>query len=258
MHWNTFFVRLTVSPLGVDRRERASMEPAPTETKTVAPGPNGCSVRTADGRIVQVPEGWELLPPGDAALTRRVKAGGASWTMQEKKGRRTFSRGVWAPVGRIASIRAELEAERSTESYAKRRKADAIRRDRKQAEYVEDFRGAVVTFLDFASCHAGIAERLADAVTKHATPVGSGTVARTQRIPIEQRAESAVIAWLRHETTAYENIKIARVKGKRHEVRRMLAEQSRRLLEGYRVGDSVDPQKCPLRQALHNEGGGAA
>jgi hypothetical protein len=230
----------------------------PTETRIVAPGPDDRSVRFANGQIVQVPGGWELLPPGDAALTRRVKAGGPNWTVQEKKGRRMFSHGVWAPADRIVSIRAELEAERSTESYAKRRKADANRRERKQAEYVEDFRGAVVAFLDFAACHADLAERLADAVTKHATPVGSGTVARTQRIPVEQRAESAVIAWLRHETTAYENMKIARIKGKRREVRRMLAEQSRRLLAGYRAGDEVDLQQCPLRQALYNGDGGAA
>jgi len=49
------------------------------------------------------------------------------------------------------------------------------------------------------------------AVSQHATPVGSGTVARTERIPIQQRAESAVIAWMRHQTTAYDNMKIARV-----------------------------------------------
>ena len=230
----------------------------PTQTRIVAPGPNGRSVRTADGEIIQVPEEWELLPPGDAALTRRVKAGGPSWVVQEKKGRRTFSRGVWAQADRIASIRAELEAERSTESYAKRRKADASRRERKQSEYVEDFRGAVVAFLDFATCHTNIAEQLADAVTKHATPVGSGTVARTQRIPIERRAESAVIAWLRHATTAYDNMKIARVKGKRREVRRMLAEESRRLLKGYRVGEDVDPKQCQLWRALHDDGGEAA
>ena len=227
----------------------------PTQTRIVAPGPNGRSVRTADGEIIQVPEEWELLPPGDAALTRRVKAGGPSWVVQEKKGRRTFSRGVWAQADRIASIRAALEAERSTESYAKRRKADASRRERKQSEYVEDFRGAVVAFLDFATCHTNIAEQLADAVTKHATPVGSGTVARTQRIPIERRAESAVIAWLRHATTAYDNMKIARVKGRRREVRRMLAEESRRLLEGYRAGDAVDAKQCPLRRALEDVGG---
>lgn len=222
----------------------------PTETRIVAPGPKDRSVCTADGRIVQVPAGWELLPPGDAALARRVKAGWPSWTVQEKQGRRTFSRGVWASADRIASIRAELEVERSTESYAKRRKADANRRERKQAEYVEDFHSAVLAFLDFAACHADMADRLATAVTKHATPVGSGTVARTQRIPVEQRAESAVIAWLRHQTTAYDNMKIAPAKGKRREERRMLAEQSRRLLAGYRAGDTMDPQQCPLQQAV--------
>jgi hypothetical protein len=107
----------------------------------------------------------------------------------------------------------------------------------------------VATFLDFAPCYASLAEQLADAVTQHATPVGSGTVARTQRIPIEKRAESAVIAWLRHATTAYDNMKIPRIKGKRREVRRMLAEHSRRLLEKYRAGNETD-LTCPLRQAL--------
>jgi hypothetical protein len=43
-------------------------------------------------------------------------------------------------------------------------------------------------------------------VTTHAAPVGSGTVARTERIPIERRAEAAVIAWMRHQTTAYDNL----------------------------------------------------
>jgi hypothetical protein len=62
-----------------------------------------------------------------------------------------------------------------------------------------------------------------------------------------------VIAWLRHATTAYDNMKIPRVKGQRREVRRMLAEQSRRLLEKYRAGSEADPA-CPLRRALSNVG----
>jgi len=44
-------------------------------------------------------------------------------------------------------------------------------------------------------------KRLAQAVTTHATPVGSGTVARSRRIGVEERAEAAVIAWMRHQTT---------------------------------------------------------
>lgn len=222
----------------------------PEQTRIVAPSTAERCVQLANGQVLQVPTGWDLLPPGDAALTRRVKAGGPSWTVQKKKGRKTFSLGVWAPAERIATIRAVLEEERSTDAYAKRRKADAARRERKQQEYVEDFRGAVVAFLDFSPRHEELESRLADAVTAHATPVGSGTVARTQRIPIERRAESAVIAWLRHATTAYDNMKIPRVKGKRREVRRMLAERSRRLLEKYRSGTVVDGDVCPLQQAM--------
>jgi hypothetical protein len=225
----------------------------PDQTRIVAPGPSDRTVRTADGQILHAPADWELLPPGDATLTRRVKAAGPTWTVQVKKGRKTFSRGVWAPADRIAAIRADLEAERSTDAYTKRLAAETARRDRKQANYVEDFRGAVVAFLDFAPCYAGLAEQLADAVTQHATPVGSGTVARTQRIPIERKAEFAVVAWLRHATTAYDNMKIPRVKGKRREVRRMLADQSRRLLEKYRAGHEADPT-CPLQQALSSNG----
>jgi hypothetical protein len=221
----------------------------PDQTRIVSPGPNDRTVLAVGGQILHAPAEWELLPPGDAALTRRLKTAGPTWTVQEKKGRKTFSRGVWAPADRIAAIRAELASERSTESYAKRRAADVARRKRKQTEYVEDFRGAVLAFLDFAPCHGELAEQLADAVTQHATPVGSGTVARTQRIPLERRAESAVIAWLRHATTAYDNMKIPRIKGKRREVRRMLAEQSRRLLERYRAGQGADPT-CPLQQVL--------
>jgi hypothetical protein len=191
------------------------------------------------------------LPPGDATLTRRVKADGPTWTIQQKKGRKLFSLGVWTSAARIAEIRSALEAERSTAAYAKRRASDTARRERKQTEYVEDFHAALLTFLDFAPGNAKLAEQLADAVTRHATPVGSGTVARTQRLPIERRAESAVIAWLRHATTAYDEMKIARVKGKRREVRRMLADQSRRVLDKYRTGRAEDPI-CPLRVALRS------
>ena len=221
-------------------------------TNIFTPGPTPDTVRTADGRVLNVPEGWSLLPPGDAALTRRVKAAGEHWVVQEKKGRKVFSRGVWAPAATFERIQADLQVERSTASYAKRKEADARRRDKAQAEYVEDFHAAVLDFLAFHPAHAGLAERLAHAVADHATPVGSGTVARTKRIPVEQRAEAAVIAWLRHQTTAYDSLKIPKVKGKRREVRRMLAQRSQELLGRYRSGDSV-AEECPLKKALRND-----
>ena len=220
-----------------------------TTSNTFTPGPTPNTVRSADGNVLTAPDGWVLLPPGDAALTRRVKATGDHWIVQEKKGRKVFSRGVWAAAATIDKIRAELEAERSTESYAKRKVADARRRDKAQAEYVEDFYGAVVAFLAFHPAHADLAHCLAHAVADHATPVGSGTVARTKRIPVEQRAEAAVIAWMRHQTTAYESMPISRVKGKRREVRRMLAQRSQELLSRYRRGEPVG-EECPLKKAL--------
>lgn len=222
----------------------------PHETRIVAPGPNERTVLTADGRVLDVPRDWKLLPPGDAGLTRRVKTAGPTWTVLQKRGRKLFSLGVWAPAERIEAIERELAAERSTASYAKRRQADTARRERKHEEYVAEFRAAVLDFLAFAPAHAELARALAEAVTRHATPVGSGTVARTERIPIEKRAESAVIAWLRHQTTAYEQMHIPRAKGKRREVRRALAEESRRLLATYRSNRAADASGCPIRAAL--------
>jgi len=218
-------------------------------SNTFTPGPTPNTVRCADGKVLTVPDGWVLVPPGDAALTRRVKAAGDHWIVQEKKGRKVFSRGVWAPSATIDIIRADLDAERSTESFAKNKEADARRREKAQAVYVEDFQGAVVAFLAFHANYADLASQMARVVTDHATPVGSGTVARTKRIPVEERAEAAVIAWMRHSTTGYDGMTIPRVKGKRREVRRMLARRSHQLLEGYRRGEQV-PHDCPLQCAL--------
>ncbi|HEX3314335.1 MAG TPA: DUF2293 domain-containing protein [Gemmataceae bacterium] len=218
-------------------------------TGTYAPGPTPNAVRTADGVLLTVPTGWSLLAPGDAALTRRVKAAGDHWVVQERRGRKIFSRGVWADAATIERIRAELVVERSTESFAKKKVADARRRAEVQAAYVEDFHGAVVTFLAFHPTHAELADRLARAVTEHATPVGSGTVARTKRISVDRRAEAALIAWMRHRTTGYDNMFIERIRGERREVRRMLAQRSKEILTRYRRGDPAG-DSCPLWAAL--------
>jgi hypothetical protein len=186
-----------------------------------APGPTAGTVRAADGTVHTIPSGWELLPPGDASLTRRVKAAADTWAVQEKRGRKVFSRGVWVAAGVVTRVKEELDAERATPAFAKKKQQATARREKEQAEYVEDFHAAVRAWLAFHPVHADVAEELARRVTAHATPVGSGTVARTERIPIQQRAEAAVIAWMRHQTTAYDTMAIPRVKGERREVRRL-------------------------------------
>lgn len=217
------------------------------------PGPKPGTVSKPDGTVVPVPAGWELLPPGDAALTRRVKAAGDYWIMEEVRGRKVFSKGIWACAQTISSIRAVLERERATEKFAKTQVANALRREASQSRYVDDFFHAVLKFLSFHEKHHDVGERLARAVTEHATPVGSGTVARTKRISLSERAEAAVIAWMRHNTTAYDNMTVPKVKGKRREIRRMLASQSQKLLSKYRDG-SVVPMSCPLQKALAKPG----
>lgn len=224
--------------------------PMTHQSLIVAPGPRPETVVTQDGLVLVPPPDWSLLLPGDPGLTRRVKAAGPSWTVQEKKGRKIFSQGVWAPKIHIAHAMQQLDAERSTESYAKKQAASARRREKTQSEYVVTFREAILQFLAFAPAHAEIAALLADAVAEHATPVGSGTVARTQRIPVEQRAESAVIAWMRHQTTFYDQMKIPRIKGERRAVRRQLAQQSRQLLQKYRESAAIPVGSCILRAAF--------
>src|SRR5690348_13446878 len=103
---------------------RQARRPAmPQECLIVSPGPDARSVRTASGEVRRVPDGWELLPPGDAGLTRRVKAGGPTWTVQERKGRKVLSRGLWAPADVIQAAREALAAERATPTYARKRAA---------------------------------------------------------------------------------------------------------------------------------------
>ena len=203
-----------------------------------------------DGTAVPAPPGWEALPPGDAGLTRRVKALSDTIAVVEMRGRKKFSRGLWAPAAIIAQARAEIESERASPAYAKRQAAAARRRDEAQADYVEDFRAAVAAFLSFHPRYATLQASLAEAVAAHATPVGSGTVARTKRIPVEERAEAAVIAWLRHQTTAYDHMHINRVKGERRRVRQQLASISRGLLDAHRRDLPHDASVCPLCKAV--------
>jgi len=227
------------------------MSEIPVTLAEVRPSSKSRQVITTDGKQLPVPDGWELLPPGDAALSRRIKKDGPTWTVKEKKGRRLFSQGIWAPADRIAALRAALEVERQDPSYQKKLDAGRARREKQQTAYAADFEMAVFDYLAFAPQYRDLAKEMSGRIARHATPVGSGTVARTRRIPIEQRAEAATIAWMRHQTTAYDGMIIPREKGRRREVRRQLAQRSKQLLDAYRSG-AERPSACPLAKALRS------
>lgn len=207
-------------------------------------------VETFQGERMKIPAGWDLLPPGDAGLTRRVKKAGVHWVVKSWYKKRWISEGVLAPSESIRSLRDELDAERKDPAYAKKLEAGRKRRAKQEEVYAEDFAGAVRDFLGFHHRYTEMAGKLSEMIAAHATPVGSGTVARTKRIPIERRAEAATIAWLRHQTTSYDHMHIARVKGERREVRKALADESRRRLAGYRKGVEMG-SGCPIWRAVN-------
>ena len=218
------------------------------DMRIVNPGKNGNLVG-GKGEILVPPASWAFLPAGDAGITRKVTSKGAFWRVEVKMGRRIISQGIWAPATTIAQAMEEVEKLRLTEEYKKKRVSDINRREKKQELYVIEFCKAVEDYLGFHDCYKEMEKKLARAVTVHAIPVGSGTVARTQTIPIEERAAHAVIAWMRHQTTAYDNVKIERIKGERRAVRRGFAQESVALLANYRQGRGIK-DNCPLQKAI--------
>ena len=202
-----------------------------------------------NGHPVTPPEGWAFLPAGDAGVTRKVSSAGVFWRVQVKMGRRIISKGLWAPKNTIELAVLQMQSTRQTELYQKKVEAAKRRREKIQTEYVDDFCNQVERFLNFHPIYKDMGAKMAKLVSLHATPVGSGTVARTATISIEERASRAVIAWMRHQTTAYDQMPIARVKGERRRVRRMLAQRSVELLESYRKGEPIKID-CPLYAAL--------
>lgn len=216
--------------------------------RIMSPGKNG-QIINEYGLPEKPPKDWAFLPAGDAAVTRKASAKGDFWRVQVKKGRRTQSLGIWAPAAHIEEARKAVDTMRAAPDYEKKKASAAKSRDKKQAAYKVEFEQAVRQHLNFHSKHKALEIKMAKLVTEHAIPIGSGTVARTAMIPIEEKAGKAVIAWMRHKTTNYDNMKIARVKGERRAVRRKLAQESVKVLNAYRRGDEI-VKGCVLNKAL--------
>jgi len=222
-----------------------------SEIQIVKPGPNGALI-TENGKMVYPPKDWIFLSAGDAGITRKITAQGIFWRVQIKKGKRQISKGIWAPSHIVLHAQKEVQAIRKTDSYKKKRAVDIKRRKKKQDEYEIEFCKSVESYLHFNVEYKNLQKKMAVAVTKHAIPIGSGSVARTALIPLEERAAHAVIAWMRHQTTSYDRTVVAKIKGERRAVRRKFAQQSVHLLNKYRNGTKTD-KNCPLYKALQNK-----
>ena len=155
------------------------------------------------GELV-VPDGWEFLASGDAFVTRRVKAAGVYWSAWKPKNRRGGHRrrlGLLAPTAAIDAARnAAIE---SADQRAAARAAGARHRERVEADYQTELRDTVLRWLDFAPEHRDLAADIADGAAARATVVGSGRVGRTKTISVDERAELAARAYIRHHHTGY-------------------------------------------------------
>lgn len=225
----------------------------PLETRSFLITKSDTRLKDKSGKVYSLPAGWANLPAGDASVTRKLKSLGPTWTVQEKKGRKTFSHGVWAAVEQIEKAKALVNAQRADPKHQKKLAQAKVRRDEKEAVFGEDFQLAIIKFLNFAPKHQALVSELSVLVKEHAVPVGSGTVARSSSVSIEDKAALAVMAWMRHQTSDYDSTPVPRVKGARRELRRRIARQSERILEKYRSGDDFDFGVCPLYRALRRK-----
>jgi hypothetical protein len=225
----------------------------PTATRSFLITKSDRSLKDKTGKIYSVPTGWKNLPAGDASVTRKVKSLGPTWTVQEKIGRKVFSHGVWAAKEQIEEARTLVETQRADPKHQKKLAQIKVRREEKETVFGEDFQQKIIQFLNFDQKHHLLVAQLSKLIKEHAVPVGSGTVARSSSVTLDDKAALAVMAWMRHQTSAYDSTSVPRVKGARRELKRQIAQRSERILAKYRSADDVDFKVCPLYKALHTQ-----
>jgi len=156
------------------------------------------------GRVEKLPDGWTLVPTGDAALTRRLRLG-PHWIVREKCGGYSPVVGTYAPVAEVERVRLELGG-----------KVGAVDRDirkqqalkLKEAQITEALRSAI------RKLFPAIPEKDLKQIVSRSRD--DGRVGRAQAIyfspktereeTMEEVAHRAVVAHVRHKYTRYEKI----------------------------------------------------
>lgn len=222
----------------------------PTQTRIFLITKSDDRLKDKTGKVFIVPSNWVNLPAGDASITRKLKSLGPTWTVQEKLGRKMFSHGVWAAKEQLQEAKSLVQAQRADPKHQKKLAQAKVRREEKEEVFGEDFQEAIVAFLNFHEKYQTLVNKLALLVKEHAVPVGSGTVARSSSVTLQDKAALAVMAWMRHQTSDYDSTVVPRIKGARRELRKKIARQSESILAKYRNGIDADLNLCPLYRAL--------
>ena len=152
---------------------------------------------------IEIPEGWESLPPGDAFVTTQVKSMGPYWVAKKPAKGYSGTRGIWAPKENIEA--AQRLAEETRVQREAKRTVSRAQRGRQETKYQQQFQEAVYAYLGFASKHEKLACDVAKAVAEHATKVGGERVGRTRKLSLEEKTMLAARAYIRHNYTKYEH-----------------------------------------------------
>lgn len=169
-----------------------------------------------------------FLPSGDAALTRRAKAGSRLWAVVVRfsRSRRRYERQGML-VEEAALERAEAACLADEEARARRREREAARRAEQDLDLQERMASEIRRL--FPSCPPERAQQIAS----HAAARGSGRVGRTAagRALDPRVIELAVAASVRHRDTRYDELLMSGVDrvGARGQVR----EDVRRVLDAW-------------------------
>lgn len=145
----------------------------------------------------------EFLPSGDAALTRRARkySSLAAVVVRFSQARRRYERqGLLVTSDALA--RAEQECTADAAQRALRRERDAERRLEEDRAFVIELTQAIRS--RYPGCPAEEAHRIA----RHSALRGSGRIGRSAagRAFEPEAIELAVIAWIRHQHTAYDSL----------------------------------------------------
>ena len=147
---------------------------------------------------LSLPVGWVFDPPGDVFVTREVKKGTYRVLLKRRKGY-TATLGVFCPEANLAG--AEKRWDETAEYRAWQRAIGQSLRERAEERYRAELEEAIIDLLGFRLQHAAMAREIARGAVAQATPVGSGRVGRTRRLPLSQRAEFAARTFICHRHT---------------------------------------------------------
>lgn len=159
----------------------------------------------------------EMLPSGDATLTRRARKHSQLSAVVKRFNRRRkrYDRlGILVSPNAIQA--AEAENEGDADQRAKRRAQASQQRAKQDAQLVEAMIDLIV--VDFPGC----TRKEAYDIASHTAQRGSGRVGRSAagRDLEPQAVELAVIAWIRHQHTPYDRLLMQGVE--RQEARNMI------------------------------------